>query len=228
MQTEKIFDPHTLISRKYFSIASRSNHSTDLLHDKANLFPESSAFEKPSCKTFHKRRNSHTFPNKLIVRKIAKLYLPTSNAITGNEGEDPEFLPKVNELKLLREKQREKEKQKEKEKKIERKTKGSKDKTKKRERLPKENNIRSHSFSQYGGKSKTFRCEEIVERSKQLIQDMETPEELFERITLSRQNDLKNHQRNEKQEREKLEKLAKRLDITLPFETNSILFISTP
>jgi len=216
---EKLIDPHTLISRKYFSVISRKNHNTDLFHDRANIFPEFSAFEKPCCSVAHVKHEDHSFPNNTVIKDIAKKYLPpVPSKISSGMGIRSQSLAPTSTssgANLLQKKERRGSSTTKNSKKVKR----IQEEGEETPGKPKES--RANSVDQIERKaSVVFKRpykniveggQIMLEKSRQIIEEMATPVELIERI----RSQKKAESTHLKTDKDKIEKLAKRLDLSM-------------
>ena len=219
-KNEKIIDPYTLISKKYFSVISRKNHNTDLFHDRANLFPEFSAFEKPCCSVNHERYHHQdlSFPNTTVIKEIAKKYLPPvpSKSSSGMGTRSHSLAPTSSGVTLLEREKRD----------------TSAAAAKKTKAQTQEGTGASSPINE-PKKSRRMSIEQIerkasvvfkrpyksiveggqimLEKSKQLIEEMATPVELIERIRSQKRAESTQLQTD----KDKIERLAKRLDLSM-------------
>jgi len=216
---EKLIDPHTLISKKYFSVVSRKNHNTDLFHDRANIFPEFSAFEKPCCSVAHVKHEDHSFPNNTVIKDIAKKYLPPvpSKISSGMGIRSQSVAPTSNSsgANLLQKKERRG---------------SSTTKNSKKAKITQDGGAETPSNPRGSRANSIAKIERkasvvfqrpykniveggqiMLEKSRQIIEEMATPVELIERIR-SQKRAESTHLKTDK---EKIEKLAKRLDLSM-------------
>lgn len=227
-KNEKIIDPYTLISKKYFSVISRKNHNTDLFHDKANLFPEFSAFEKPCCSVNHERFHHQdlSFPNTTVIKEIAKKYLPPvpSKATSGMGTRSQSLAPTSSGVTLLEKEKRD----------TTAATALKKIKTHPQEstgaNTPKNEPIGSRRASiemierkasvvmKRPYKSIVEGGQMMLEKSKQIIEEIATPGELIERIRSQKRAESTQLQTD----KEKIERLAKRLDLSMKAHDHGI------
>ena len=212
--SRNLLDPQTLILKKYFSFVGKRNHSIDIFHDKANIFPEFSAFEKPCCKVAHHLQEECDIPDEEAVKEITKGYLLPP--IKGNNSEltiaKQTLVPTLKELRA-REKLQQEAKMRDNEEK--KRIKESQERERKiRRGYIEERRVFNKDDTVLKSKNATILAgKSMIEKSNRLLQELKSPLEIISQI-----NNQEKREPDRKKDKEEMKKLVKRLDITLKAE----------